>query len=60
MSQCIPTVRTSSCGRSLRVAGEEATHGSLVRQDGGGKDIGCGYLREARKDALGMLESARP
>lgn len=44
----------------LGVAGKENTHSCFVRQDGGSKDIGRGYLGEAFKDALGVLECARP
>ena len=60
MGQRVPTVRTSGGSRSLGVAGKESTHSSFVRQDGGSKDIGRGYLGEAFKDALGVLECAYP
>ena len=60
MGQRIPTMRTSGRGRSVWVAGKEATHGSFVGQNCGGKDIGRGYLRVACQDALGVLECAEP
>ena len=54
----VPVVRASGGGGVSWVLGEEFFDGGFVGEDGGGVDVGGGYLRVAFEDELGVFEGA--